>query len=338
MARVRLAAAGMLASLILVGVLPPAGGAAAADGLRVKGSMPSSVPDGGQIVFGKYGRDWFVQRLIIQNADGTNRRVLRRDDQGDIDGVTLSPDGTRFAVLNSHGVFVRSVDDPGYGQQITTRDGLMSRPSLPRWSPDGARLAFTIMGSDFDHRSLVIADVATLEATVVASDLSLGGGPGWSPNGRWLAVTTRSDTHGCIDWAGAVYYYTEIAKIRPDGSDLRVLTNDVPWDWRLADWGEEGILGRTFETGDDGDVSQNCADDSDSRVQLLDPRSGRTRALRDYGPPIDPLDFAPEGGAYLVQEETYPGRLWRVDLEGKERRVRVSRQALGGDWGVLPAG
>src|SRR5260370_11572754 len=83
-------------------------------------------------------------------------------------------------------------------------------------SPDGKRIAYTVTMLDEPGRpygQLWIIDLATQKSTRVGSDKDRGGGPLWSPDGKWLAFFGRlGDKHGLL-------------MAKPDGSDVTVLAS-----------------------------------------------------------------------------------------------------------------
>jgi len=114
---------------------------------------------------------------------------------------TWSPDGTRVAWFNDGSP--AGGNGPGeYGLVIADPDGSDPRrieipdPDFffrPRWSPDGARIAFT----DTDYR-VKVAEVATGRVTDVDGEIYADPRrtiePRWSPDGRYLAYARRLES------------------------------------------------------------------------------------------------------------------------------------------------
>src|SRR3977135_3551651 len=75
-------------------------------------------------------------------------------------------------------------------------------------SPDGRRIAYTVTMRDRPGRpygQLWIMDVATQKAVRVGGEKDSGGGPLWSPDGKWLAFEGHQGEKGGL------------FMVRPDG-------------------------------------------------------------------------------------------------------------------------
>jgi TolB protein len=110
------------------------------DGTAVNGG---EAPAGEKIAFVAF-RDGGDQEIYIMNADGSDQRNLT-DDPGEDFDPDWSPDGKLIAFASDRTgepeVYVMDPDGDNV-RQLTTGGGLS-----PRWSHDGARIAFTGGGS-----------------------------------------------------------------------------------------------------------------------------------------------------------------------------------------------
>jgi Tol biopolymer transport system component len=198
-AMVALLAAAALGAALLVGALTitPA---------------PTGVPSNGRIVV--------IDGSTISTfaADGTDRRELLS-----IPGVgsvpAISPDGTRVAVTRG--------TMPPEIHVVTLADGATRVLTLPEadviaeeplsWSPDGRSVTFAgladgreqVFVAAVDGTSVEIPTTSKLDPNVVVWQ------PAFSPDGEWIAFATR-DTRTS---------YGSLHVMRPDGSDLRALTD-----------------------------------------------------------------------------------------------------------------
>jgi TolB protein len=128
---------------------------------------------------------------------------------------------------------------------------------MPRWSPDGARLAFgstAWSGGD----DIYVVDIASgVIRNVTAGDGISVGWPAWSPDGRALAYESRLNGH----WA--------LKQVNADGSGRTALT-DGRWDARRPAWSPDG---RQIAFGGNRDGSWD--------IYVLDVRGGEPRRLTD---------------------------------------------------------
>ena len=139
-----------------------------------------------------------TQGLVWLDPDGRERSALPVN--GDVDGVSLSPDGTRAAVsLRREAASTDSlppedvwVMDPKTG--ATTRLTSAGTNIRPTWSPDGARVLFVGNGGLFERR----VDASTPVRRVV-SDSVLAGNRiaegAWTTGGRVLLRNYPGATH-----------------------------------------------------------------------------------------------------------------------------------------------
>lgn len=133
------------------------------------------------------------QRPFVVEPSGRRLRQLAGDSPWYYDGVELSPDGTRLALL-------LQLKDPGSAEPervdvLDLRTGVLERVAGSRqldeidglsWSPDGRRLVLSAYRGNV-HGGLWLVDLAT---RAVRPLLVRGAGaraPAWSPDGRSVA-------------------------------------------------------------------------------------------------------------------------------------------------------
>src|SRR5438034_1113124 len=194
-------------------------GQQAARRVETPASAPAWSPDGRWLAFasnrsGK--RD--VWRVALDGSGGAERLT---DVTGELGEFRWSPDGRRMAyVLTDPPVPARdarvvgevqryarlyTVDLVGDGagrvpRLLTPQDvqvgghvgAGMSGPAFD-WSPDGAAIAFSHSpspaGDDWVRADVSVVDVATGRTRPLVATPAAEGGPAWSPDGRWIAVT-----------------------------------------------------------------------------------------------------------------------------------------------------
>jgi len=126
-----------------------------------------------------------------------------------------SPDGSEVAYLVG--------SDLRVWDTVTQADRLLASGSgIPRWSPDGTRIAFS---GSISNRRKVKHGIVTIEPNGANATLLIEGGsyntPHWSPDGGFLAVSVWRIVQG-----GSDFTY-DIARVKADGSGLTFLTDDL---------------------------------------------------------------------------------------------------------------
>ena len=208
-----------------------------------RSSMPPSIsPKGDRIAFGlgaffggMVGRPATVSNIAIVNADGSGLRTAhdRRRQRW------LSQLVTGWATAR---VPYRERDaEKGCGYwmsptgQTTTLTDSHYIDNFPSWSPDGTTIAFTRnMRGNYDIFT-IRPDGSGLRR--LTTDPANEAHSTWSPDGQWIAFA--SGQAGFKDemplHAVNPQSYGEICVMRPDGSDVRCLT-DNPFEDATPSW------------------------------------------------------------------------------------------------------
>lgn len=156
-------------------------------------STPKWMPDSQGLVV-SIERDE-ADQLVLTDRDGSWPRALTTDSQGDHWDPQPSPDGRsvayvyrRFDDMNRLDICVVDIES----RQSRLVHGLPKvRMWMPRWSPDGAWLAFISQEAGHDDLWLVKPDSTDLrQVTKAGYDLS---DIAWSPDGMSIAATLNRD-------------------------------------------------------------------------------------------------------------------------------------------------
>ena len=128
------------------------------------------------------------------NADGTGTERITQESAAYRD-LQLSPDGTKLAYYSDqvgcYNIWVMSLDGAD-ARQLTGLDGLERCNEVPRWSPDGSKIAFQ-SSRDPTHGwdVYVINADGTGPVNVSTYDDLVAG---WSPDGRVVMQSDRDGT------------------------------------------------------------------------------------------------------------------------------------------------
>jgi Tol biopolymer transport system component len=169
--------------------------------------------------------------IVIMDPDGSSKeRVFHAAGKGLAFAPSWSPDGQwiAFGFGNFFGdrhktrAKIMMVRRDGTGAQDLTGDTPHS--GFPSFSADGTRIVYRVWGEkDYGLRILNLDDRSVKVLTAEPDNL-----PGWSPDGSRI-VFTRRQADGNYD----------VFTIRPDGSDLRRLTNSPAVDGHAV-WSTDG--------------------------------------------------------------------------------------------------
>ncbi len=202
-------------------------------------SSPSISPNGEFITYSMRSSEAESETSIYLHRIGGNRPIeLTPDMEGDEVLPRFSPDGERIAfrsgslgmpgaiyIMGATGESRRRLDVDGYGLD---------------WSPDGKQLVCSTEGYPEPHGrpthgELLIVDVESGESRMIYPGDAVD--PRWSPDGQWILFWTVGfvDEEGRFEITGR----RDLGIIRADGTDARLLTDDLEFDWRPA-WGQDG--------------------------------------------------------------------------------------------------
>jgi Tol biopolymer transport system component len=213
------------------------------DDLEHNTVAPSWSPLGNLIAFGSGGafqgvldQGRQISNIAVVAPDGSGFRLLTQGD-GNNGFPGWSPDGRRivFRLQDERGKGLRILD-VGTGRITVLTDGNGNHDNFPAWSPQGDEISFSSDREDGDWEIYAIHP----DGTAVRRITHIPGNDAhssWSPDGKWLVFATGRD--GFKDEMALQPHnpqsYGEIAVMRPDGSDLRILT-DNPWEDSTPRW------------------------------------------------------------------------------------------------------
>jgi len=198
---------------------------------------PVFSPQGDKIAFG-FGRYFqslqgpAIGDIAIINSDGSHLEVLT-DGKGNYGFPSWSPDGKKIVYRGASdsimGLFIVDV-----GTKYITRLTTNSHDNFPGWSPNGDLIAFTSKREGNYDIYTIKPDGSDIKR--LTSDPGNEAHSVWSPDGKWIAFS--SGITGFKDESALHPYnpqpYGEICVMHPDGSGLRVLTDNQYEEATLA--------------------------------------------------------------------------------------------------------
>jgi TolB protein len=198
--------------------------------------VPAISPDGSRILFetGRVGNN----EIFVMNLDGSDPVNLTNHTAWD-ERPSWSPDGARILFVSdrdgSPDIFVMNAD--GSNPVNLTNHPDIDRPA--HWSPDGTSIAFaTNRTGDFEIFVMNPDGSDPVNRTNAPERVDFA--PAWSPDGRWIAYTSRE-----VDQSE-----TDILRMNADGSQQVNLTGHAADD-RWPSWSPDGqwIVFSTDRTG-----------------------------------------------------------------------------------------
>jgi Tol biopolymer transport system component/DNA-binding SARP family transcriptional activator len=175
---------------------------------------------------------------------GTTRRVAF--DEGLELDPAISPDGKMVAYTAAAGdrfeLFVRQVQG---GRAVAVTEGMPGSHWLPRWSPDGSRIAFQSRGLIYEVPALGGVPRTLVEPSRPGRWVAY---PAWSPDGRMLAYVESWGIYVRPVTAGPAKLITERPAAHspawsPDGEWIAFVSGNPAFVSGESPWGSSANLG-----------------------------------------------------------------------------------------------
>jgi Tol biopolymer transport system component len=195
-------------------------------------------PDGEWVVYQTNVVSGGSNELAIVRPDGTDYLQLTDNEACDSHG-SFTPDGTKIVfqrknevtsdaeiwIMNANGTDPVNLTAAHGGSSETTGDC----EAKPVVSPDGEKILFH--GNDV---GLWVMNIDGSEPLMISGDLLKTSKFSWSPDSRWVLFNAKTE----YDLGS----YSRIYKVRPDGTDMVILSEDVNEDFceNWAAWSPDG--------------------------------------------------------------------------------------------------
>jgi len=293
--------------------------------------------------------------LRAQQKTGTMDDVVRTLFAGrEFDETAISPDGTQVAwvekLVDKNGVpngtsaiYVSAVNGGNAQRQITAGSaGVSYAETAVAWSPDSKHLAFLSDAGSKDQQQLYVIDLPAGRARKLTNVKGFLDAPGWSPDGKILAVLF---TENATRAAGPLVAETpqtgvikeavteqRLALIDATGGKLRQISPPEMYVYEY-DWSPDGKRFVTTAAHGNGDNNWYIA-----QLYTLDAAGGEMKSI--YKPPLQIAvpAWSPDGksvafiGGLMSDEPSVGGDIFVIPAEGGEAKNVTPGMKASASW------
>ena len=234
----------------------------------VNGAQPVVSTRGQRIAFSSNRGG--AEDLFVINADGTGERQLTHTAENET-GLQWSADGRQilFSVFTNDTSHLYAIDPDGKNlREISSLPG-----RAPMLAPDGNRVVY--MAGTWTATRLMVSALDGSGAKQINDGTSIAWNNHWSPDGKRIAFTGRSDPKGEL----AVFV------MKADGSERRQVTH-VPAEEGGAQWPVWSPNGRHLAIQVNSRLQKGTA-----HIWIVDVATGAARKLAGHSQPY--LDETP---------------------------------------------
>ena len=238
-----------------------------------------------------------------------------------------------------------AVDSPAT-QRLTPEQALnLHRISDLRFSPDGARLAFTVSEppkATNNSQHIWMMDVATRQVRQYTFSEKIDNSPRWSPDGKFLAFLSNRDE------------FRQIYLMPSNGGDAYAITegkrNIASFEWSLDGKQiafvapDEPTAAEQKKEKDKDDAIVVDHDNKHTRIWILDLATKKARALTDEKWQVTEAQWTPSGDRLIVSATDHPesdddtNRIFSVNVADGKMSLRFAPKGPFGGIRVSPDG
>lgn len=260
---------------------------------EVRHTFPNYSPDGKRVAFHESIGNQRPTSWII-DEDGKNREPLSPGLSGGVMIPQFSPDGGRVLVRieadNTSTFFVWL--DLATRQASRLPSLAVDSAAPPRLSPDGAELAYQVLGAG----GAVNVWAQRLDGGA-PRQVTFGKGaityPSWSPDGKWLAVEIKRGDG------------TDIGVISRDGGPVEQITSDKGQSWPFS-WAP-----------DNDRIAFAGERDGVWNIYFVSRRTRQVKRLTNFASPEDYVNYpawSPSGRRIVFERAQRKSSLWTTKL------------------------
>jgi dipeptidyl aminopeptidase/acylaminoacyl peptidase len=262
----------------------------------------------------------------------------------------------RLFLTTAAALIIAAIPDQSTAQTRLQSSDLLKLRSVGevKFSPDGSRLAYTVINNDGSGRpysQLWIMNLSEVKSIKLASGKESSSNPEWSPDGQWIA------------YSGTLNEKSGLIVSRPDGSSVRLLaplqgTNSpLPSTGKSISWSPDGkriafvsavpgpetqnatgdpiVITRYLYKPDDSEGFSRFNDNRRLHIFVVDVTNGQIKQLTDGTHYEHSIEWSPNGEeiVFISNREPNEDQFFNYDIftlklaDGSLRRLTATESA-----------
>jgi serine/threonine protein kinase len=163
-------------------------------------AWPAVSPKGGKLAYSSSSGKNNIWRKNLLHPDAPSVKLI--SSTRDQDDAQYSPDGKHIAFQSDRSGSTEIWMSDSDGNSLVQLSKLNGDAGVPRWSPDGKKIAFGIGVSRTENQEIYVVDVFERVPRKLVTDIRQMTHPSWSRDGQWIYFDSDQNGYRCAMMGG----------------------------------------------------------------------------------------------------------------------------------------
>jgi Tol biopolymer transport system component len=164
-------------------------------------AWPAVSPKGGKLAYSSSSGKNNIWRKNLLHPDAPSVKLI--SSTRDQDDAQYSPDGKHIAFQSDRSGSTEIWMSDSDGNSLVQLSKLNGDAGVPRWSPDGKKIAFGIGVSRTENQEIYVVDVSERVPKKLVTNVRQMSKPSWSRDGQWIYFNSDQNGYRCAMTGGS---------------------------------------------------------------------------------------------------------------------------------------